>query len=329
MKAFTVVCLLAVVSASLAGRQLHPLSDEFIAEINSKQSTWKAGRNFDISEYGLFKKLASGSKGIKNRDSLVTRLHDEDVEIPESFDSREAWPECADIIGLIRDQSRCGACWAFAAAEAMSDRICIHSNGERKILVSSQDVLTCTEDCGCDGGYLDIPWSTWYSNGYVTGGLYNNTDQGCKSYFLPNCEDHPNRCTNYVDTPECLRQCDDTSLNYEAQKTYGQVPSAFWNEKQIKLEILKYGPVETGFTVYEDFASYKSGIYQHVSGAAEGGHAVKIIGWGVENGVKYWTIANSWNERWGEDGFFRILRGVNECGIEDEVVSGLPDFSKF
>lgn len=52
--------------------------------------------------------------------------------------------------------------------------------------------------------------------------------------------------------------------------------------------------------MYEDFPTYKSGIYQHVTGAQVGGHAVKIIGWGTEGGVDYWLITNSWNEDWGE-----------------------------
>ena len=39
--------------------------------------------------------------------------------------------------------------------------------------------------------------------------------------------------------------------------------------------------METGFVVYEDFMNYKSGVYHHVSGKMLGGHAVKIIGWGV------------------------------------------------
>jgi len=55
-----------------------------------------------------------------------------------------------------------------------------------------------------------------------------------------------------------------------------------------------------------------------------GGHAVKMIGWGIDNGVKYWTIANSWNEDWGNAGFFNIRLGGNECGIEGQAVAGIP-----
>jgi cathepsin B len=48
------------------------------------------------------------------------------------------------------------------------------------------------------------------------------------------------------------------------------------------------------------------------------------MGWGVENGTPYWLVANSWNQDWGNGGYFKIRRGNNECGITDEVVSGLP-----
>jgi len=89
-------------------------------------------------------------------------------------------------------------------------------------------------------------------------------------------------------------------------------------------ELYKNGPIEVAFTVYEDFLAYKSGVYQHESGDELGGHAVKILGWGVENNTPYWLVANSWNVHWGDSGFFKILRGQDECGIEDEADAGLP-----
>ena len=61
---------------------------------------------------------------------------------------------------------------------------------------------------------------------------------------------------------------------------------------------------------------------QHTTGAALGGHAVKIVGFGVEGGVDYWLVANSWNSGWGDNGFFKIKKGVNECGIEADICAG-------
>jgi len=82
--------------------------------------------------------------------------------------------------------------------------------------------------------------------------------------------------------------------------------------------------METGFEVYHDFFNYKSGVYHHVSGKLlAGGHAVKILGWGQENGTDYWICANSWGPTWGEEGFFRIQMG--ECGIDQSVWACSPD----
>jgi cathepsin B len=66
------------------------------------------------------------------------------------------------------------------------------------------------------------------------------------------------------------------------------------------------------------------GVYQHETGSFLGGHAVKILGWGEESGLPYWLVANSWNQYWGDQGYFKILRGKNECGIEGSIVAGKP-----
>lgn len=56
----------------------------------------------------------------------------------------------------------------------------------------------------------------------------------------------------------------------------------------------------------------------------KGNHAIRIIGWGETNGVKYWLCANSWGTTYGEKGYFRIIRGTNNCGIEEHIYAGLP-----
>ena len=55
-----------------------------------------------------------------------------------------------------------------------------------------------------------------------------------------------------------------------------------------------------------------------------GGHAIKIIGFGTENGTPYWLVANSWNSLWGDHGYFKIKRGTNECQIEDAIINSGP-----
>ena len=80
------------------------------------------------------------------------------------------------------------------------------------------------------------------------------------------------------------------------------------------------GSVETGFSVYEDFFSYSSGIYVHTYGGYAGGHAVKIIGWGTQDGTSYWICANSWGTGWGMNGFFNIA--FNQCGINHAAFGG-------
>ena len=60
-------------------------------------------------------------------------------------------------------------------------------------------------------------------------------------------------------------------------------------------ELYNKGTIEVSYTDYPDFKAYKSGIYRHLYGDKPGGHAVNLVGWGVENGVKYWKVKNNWN----------------------------------
>ena len=61
-----------------------------------------------------------------------------------------------------------------------------------------------------------------------------------------------------------------------------------------------------------------------MKGKQIGGQPVKIVGFGKEGIKKYWIVANSWNEDWGENGFARVARGHNECNIEVGAFTGVP-----
>jgi cathepsin B len=93
------------------------------------------------------------------------------------------------------------------------------------------------------------------------------------------------------------------------------------NVTAIQQQIMTYGSVVAQFDVYQDFYTYSTGVYQHVSGSYLGGHAIRMIGWGVENSVPYWLCANSWGTGWGIGGLFKFRRGTNHMGIESYVVA--------
>ena len=87
---------------------------------------------------------------------------------------------------------------------------------------------------------------------------------------------------------DCLthdpRTCDFARYSFK-----GQIQTAS-GETAIQQMIMEGGPVETAFSVYSDFENYAGGVYTHQTGSLAGGHAVKFVGWGVDNGVKYWKV---------------------------------------
>jgi len=213
----------------------------------------------------------------------------------------------------------------------MTDRICIASNGTTKFEVAAEDIVSCCKLCGqgCNGGYPSMVWNYWKTTGIVSGGAYQS-NQGCYPYQIANCSHHvvgtiPACATDEVPTPACANKCQDGET-WASAKNKGASSYSVSSVANIQAEILAHGPVEGSFTVYDDFLNYKSGVYVKTSSNALGGHAIKILGWGTDATSKldYWLVANSWNNQWGDNGFFKIQRGVDMCGIEDGVVAGLP-----
>jgi len=327
-----VLLLLGLVACASALNLEGPaLRRDLIRSINgARTSTWKAGRNSRFE--GATMKQARGLMGVKKNGFKLPVKNVTVVDLPTSFDARTQWGAMCPTVLEVRDQSACGSCWAHGAVEAMSDRICIQSNGAKKVHLSVQDMNSCCDWCGmgCDGGDPGSAWQYWATEGVVDGGNWTSTPDGsCSQYSLPPCEHHIPKghyapCpSNEYPTPACPTTCAN-GKSFSASKVVGaSAYSVSSDPNAIATEIMTNGPVEVAFTVYEDFLTYKSGVYQYQSGQELGGHAVKMLGWGVENGTPYWICANSWNSDWGDGGFFKILRGQDECGIEDDVVGGM------
>ena len=238
---------------------------------------------------------------------------------PKNLDLREKYPNCPSIRS-VRNQGGCSSCWAFSAMTALSDRYCIaqKSNTAFQRLFSPQDSLECCPTCkalptdGCKGGYLFQAYLHAKTNGVVSGDAHENRSL-CKPYFIASGD------SSIKTGPECQRACATDSpatVTYTSDAVkikdfiYGK------GEAAMVAALNNGGSISVSMTVYQDFYLYKSGIYTRSYGKADGGHAVRLLGYGEENGVKFWIAANSWSKSWGENGFFRIRRGTDECGME-------------
>jgi len=327
MKVFCLLVSIAIATAlpnNEFGNQIY--------RVNNMKTTWKAGHNFAEGTTLEDVKHWCGALHNPNKVLPMKPLTNNFGDIPESYDTRDKWGDKCPSVKEVRDQGSCGSCWAFGATEAMTDRICIQSNGAKHIHLSAEDLATCCSSCGygCNGGFPESAWDYFKNTGIVSGGPYNS-NEGCQPYEIPSCDHHvpdsKNPCHGELPTPECKHTCrQGYNVSYSDDKHMGATAyTVSSNPYEIAREIMDHGPVEAAFTVYSDFPNYKSGVYQHVSGSMLGGHAIKILGWGVEDGTKYWLVANSWNPRWGDMGYFKILRGSNHCGIEGGVVAGIPN----
>jgi cathepsin B len=133
----------------------------------------------------------------------------------------------------------------------------------------------------------------------------------------------PYTSQNFV-VPACsaFSRCRDGSplRKYYAKKGSSRM---FKGVAEFQNEIYTNGPIEAAMFIYSDFMSYTGGIYKQAWGSYIGGHAIKIIGWGTQNGINYWIISNSWGRTWGETGHARIAFG--QVGIETQGYAGLAD----
>jgi cathepsin B len=305
-------CAPTVVSQHASGRTA--VNDpEHIKRLNSIDgSTWTAGPSaffegltFDDARIVLGTDLShiSNHLGDVLDDSVYANF-----TVPAAFDATEQWP---GLVHRIRNQEQCGSCWAFSASEVLSDRVAIATKRPSPPL-SPEDMVSCDSgDMGCRGGQLPAAWNYLTSTGIVTDNCFPYTAGG-------------------GDAPACPNTCAD-SESWSESKVKASSAYAIRGVENMQKEIMTNGPIQVAFKVFKSFMSYKTGVYQkhRTEFLPEGGHAVKMVGWGTDNGVDYWKVANSWDTTWGEEGYFRIVRGNDNCGIETmgPPYAGLPAVS--
>ena len=162
----------------------HPITDDIVQDIKMKATTWQP---HEVDENPLTKLSAGQVYGLLGAklQAPVGYTAPKVVSVPASFDSRTQFGGC---VHEIRDQQRCGSCWAFGATEALSDRFCIASGGSTNVVLSPENMVECDHsDMGCQGGWLDNAWEYLESTGAPTDSCQPYTAgsgvaSACKNY---------------------------------------------------------------------------------------------------------------------------------------------------
>lgn len=211
-----------------------------------------------------------------------------DVVLPDTKDWREA-----GIVSPVKNQGSCGSCWTFSTTGAL-EAAYTQLTG-KSISLSEQQLVDCATDFnnfGCHGG---LP-SQAYEYIKYNGGL--DTE-----------ETYPYLGVNSI----CKFKPESVGV-----KVVDSVNITLGAEDELKHAVGVVRPVSVAFEVVKGFRFYKSGVYTSDtcgSSPMDVNHAVLAVGYGVEDGIPYWLIKNSWGTHWGDDGYFKMELGKNMCGV--------------
>lgn len=212
---------------------------------------------------------------------------------PESFN----WVD-EGVVGPVKNQGSCGSCFAFATVGNLEGLYAIKNN--ENLIFSEQELVDCdTDDHGCNGGLMEYAFRWIKKNG----GLVLS-------------ENYPYKGKK--------GDCADKELE-KVVKVRAHKKLLSENEEDIKNFLIKTGPLAVALNA-NPLQFYESGILDLDSSECHPrglNHAVVLVGYGVENGVDYWIVRNSWGSGWGEDGYFRIARGKGTCGINSYIITGV------
>ncbi|XP_060810588.1 uncharacterized protein LOC106143625 [Amyelois transitella] len=206
----------------------------------------------------------------------------------ESFDWRSR-----NAVTSVKNQGMCNSCYAFSTIGNLEGQVAIKYN---KLLdFSVQQLIDCDQTCmGCNNG--------WMSNA----GMYLVNAGGAMLH------------STYPYTGR-RGQCRFDRSQVVARVT-GCRQFPYLQEDQLKTLLETTGPISIAVDS-KNFRQYRGGIFYQCGQQID--HAVLLVGYGVENGVPYWTIKNTAGAEFGEAGYIRILRGQNACGIINEQIVSL------
>ena len=191
----------------------------------------------------------------------------------------------------VKDQGQCGSCWSFSSTGAVEGAWAI-SKGQLTDF-SEQELVDCATGVsygshGCNGGQMEGAFKFIIENGQCTLSSYPYTakDGTCQ------------KCTAVAHMSSCSDVKPNDQLSLKA--AVAQQPVAVAIEADTRY-----------------FQSYSGGILDSSSCGTTLDHGVLAVGYGEENGQKYWLVKNSWGTSWGDNGYVKIARSdsTNDKGI--------------
>lgn len=270
-----------------------------IAEHNKQYEagnvTYEKGTNeFSDMTHDEFRRKMSGYGSSVDDDDDDWQTHDgsDYDEIPKSVD----WREKGAVTSVDR-QGGCVVCWAFAACGALEGARFIKTGNLTKL--SAQNLVDCVDE-GQSYCYFGTSMNAY---NYIRRNRGIDTDQ---SYPFEEKKD----------------KCNYNPKNNAGVRVRGYVRLPSGDESALVQAIATVGPI-TAAIDSRPIQDYKGGVFHDEKCTQQLTHEILVVGYGTDdNDGDYFIIKNSYGTSWGENGFMKMARNKNLCGIAN--AAGYP-----
>ncbi|XP_012944222.1 cathepsin L1 [Aplysia californica] len=310
-------------------------------EIHAGITTFKINQFADMSQTEFRNRILMTSTVSPDFEEMQSHQAEispdlEELVAPQHFDFTGT-----GAVTSVKNQGDAGTCWAFATVGNLEGQYFMKTK-ENATSLSPEQLSDCSSfydkkmkhpTCGPNGGWPNAAYQ------YVkqAGGINTEEDYPYCVGKNPRCK--PCAPPNYNATvcytswpygPGTCKKSESCSAKIKPEKfvpaikvkDYQYVPK---DEGVIAKLLIKNGPLSIVFDA-SDIMSYSGGVLKpHYCTPGQFTHCVLLVGYGHDkkSGLDYWKIKNSWGETWGEDGYFKMQRGVGACGVNLMVSSAI------
>lgn len=195
------------------------------------------------------------------------------------------------ILSHVKNQGRCGSCWAFSTTGALEAKMRI--NNYKVDRLSEQELVDCSkQNYGCNGGLMHLAFDYCIENhGLTSNQEYNYTAKN--GHCLYNCNLNNTESQNFIKV-----------LGSFVKDYKFTIPRSVIDLKAS----LKEGPICIALDASPlEFRFYKEGVIDIENrNTSRINHAVLLTGYSEYQNGSYWIIQNSWGTSWGYNGYAKI-----------------------